>query len=114
MNRRPATHVIRMAGIERKGEQMTTTTRAILIASLFACGVADAWAQTTTTPASSRPIGRASIFGMTSHTTDADGGSWSENALNLSFTLHPVENEDRPYDYGVDLRHSVYSGVGRP
>ena len=93
---------------------MTRTVRVALMASLCCWGVADASGQTAPSQPPSRPVGRVSLFGMASQTTGTASETWHENALNLSLTFHPIDNEDRPYDYGLDLRYSTFSSGGRP
>lgn len=93
---------------------MTKPARAILVACVCVGAVAAAQAQTVSSPAPSRPVGRASVLGMASRTSGTDLESWNESSLNLAFTLRQADQDDRPYDYGIDLRYFTYAGTGRP
>lgn len=63
---------------------------------------------------SPRPWGRVAFFTNASRLTSSTGTSVTTNELITSVTYTLPTQEGNGVEYGLDVRHSAYSGVGRP
>lgn len=71
-------------------------------------------AQTPAPAAPPRPWGRVSFFTNASHqTADGDAGS-NRGEMTTSFAYQLPEHDGEGLEYGVDVRHSGYTGSSRP
>lgn len=86
-------------------------TVVICTASQLAAGVAAAQGFGSSRP---RPSGRVSIFTHTSR-IDADSGlSTGLGDLTTAFSYELPESDDSGFEYGIDVRHTRYTGSTRP